>query len=101
MKCINMGLNTQPPKSEKEREEMYARFIKNNGEVPQWRIDMENEAEALKQRIIEVVETEGECALNWGCTGETLFNCLSCQWADTLPQYRFEIGRYECHVFKA
>lgn len=100
MKYVDMGLNTAPPKEGKELQEMHERFIASEGAVPQWRLDMDAHAEALKQKVIEAVEAEGSASLNWSCTGETLFDILAHQWAKVLPQYRFEIRRYHCVAYK-
>ena len=100
MVSINMGLNTQPPKTKEAREEIYNRFIASEGAVPEWRIKMDEHAEALKQQVIDAVEAEGSASLNWSCNGATLFEILAYQWAEVLPQYRFEFGRYRCIAHK-
>jgi hypothetical protein len=99
MKCIEMGLNTSPT-WEKE-EEVIARLTANgNQEMLEDWIKSNEHSKGLRDAIIEEVEANGECELNWSCTGETRFNIHACQWADAMPQYRFEIGRYSCKVYK-
>lgn len=99
MKTIQMGLNTEP--AFVNADEIIKR-CEANGEtaVIEYQKRAKERTLKLKAEIIEAVEADGECALNWGCTGATLFDCLAHQWANALKQYRFEIGRYTCKVFK-
>lgn len=100
MKTISMGLNTEPYFA--RADEVIERW-KNDGNdkmVAQWQ-KMKSDTLALRDKIVETVEADGSCALNWSCTGETLFNILACQWSKAMPEYRFEIGRYSCKVYKA
>lgn len=103
MKTINMGLNQEPPKTEAELKEIFDRIDKNCGgdsKAKEWQLAGQKKANDLKEEIIRVVEAEGAAELNWSCTGETRFNIHANQWAKALPQYRFEIARYRCVVYK-
>jgi hypothetical protein len=103
MKVIQMGLNTEP--RFKNAEETIARVKAND--TPDafarwwdmWRKGLE-ESERLRDEIAATVEDEGACELNWSCTGATLFDCLAWNWKAAMPQYRFEISRYSCKVYK-
>lgn len=53
------------------------------------------------ERLIEVVEREGECKASWGVTGRTMHGILAEALKRELPQYDFEIGyNYQCIVRK-
>lgn len=97
MKTIDMGLNTAPDFV--KHDEIVARA---NGRIDfiKMRERMRDDSLALRDQIIAAVEADGKCGLNWNCTGETLFNILACQWERAMPEYRFEIGRYSCYVYK-
>jgi hypothetical protein len=99
MKTIQMGLNTEPDFI--KADEVIARFKASNNQsgVEMWE-RMRKSSEDLRDKIIETVTADGAAELNWSCTGETLFYMLSNQWKKALPQFRFEIGRYSCKVFK-
>lgn len=99
MKTIQMGLNTEPYFI--KADEVIARFKASNNQsgVEMWE-RMRKTSEDLRDEIIATVEADGKCELNWGCTGATLFDCLAYNWSKAMPQYRFEIGRYSCKVFK-
>ena len=103
MKVIQMGLNTEP--RFRNAEEVIARVKANESEetfakwFEMWRKGLK-ESERLRDEIIATVEAEGACELNWSCTGATLFDCLAYNWSKAMPQYRFEIARYSCKVYK-
>lgn len=100
MKTIHMGLNTDPA------------FARADGAIERWSAEgnyemveywkkMKDKTLALRDEIVSVVENEGECKLSWSCTGRTLHEILSRQWADAMPEYDFEIGyNYHCVVRK-
>ena len=99
MKTIEMGLNTAPYFV--NADEVIARFKANGDERgAESREKMRSETRELRDLIVEAVEADGSCELNWSCTGATLFGILACQWRSAMPEYRFEIGRYSCKVFK-
>ena len=99
MKCIEMGLNTEPYWV--RGYEIIERWKADNNEemVSYWEKGINHSIE-LRDAIIAEVEANGGCELNWSCNGETRFNIHACQWADAMPQYRFEIARYRCKVYK-
>lgn len=99
MKTINMGLNTEPDWV--KADEVIDRWKQAGAEemVHRWTIAKARSLE-LRAKIINTVEAEGVCELNWSCTGATLFDILAWNWKKALPQYRFEIGRYRCVVHK-
>ena len=99
MKTINMGLNTEPYWVRADEVIERWKANKNSTMVECWE-KMRNDSLELRNKIIETVEAEGSCGLNWTCTGETLFNILANQWSSAMPQYRFEISRYTCKVYQ-
>lgn len=53
------------------------------------------------EKLVEIVEREGECKASFGVTGRTMHEILAHQLAKELPQYDFEIGyNYHCLVSK-
>ena len=54
----------------------------------------------LRDEIINAVESDGECFLNWACEGEHRFNAHATMWEYTLQQYKFTIKPHYCHVSK-
>ena len=99
MMTIHMGLNTTP--AWVNEEEVVARWeAMNNPEgAAAWREEAKY-AKQLRNQIEEAVEQYGKVSLDWSCTGATLFDMLACQWANAMPEYRFELGRYKCIVTK-
>lgn len=99
MKTIEMGLNTEPSWI---YEEKVIERLTEEGDVT--RIEsyqkLVQHAKDLRDKIVETVERDGCCALNWSCTGATRFEIHSFQWSAAMPEYRFEIGRYSCKVYK-
>lgn len=99
IKTIRMGLNTEPDWL--KADEVIARWKAQGNEkmVATWE-RMRDSSIELRDKIIDTVERDGACELDWSCTGETRFNMHACQWKQAMPQYRFEIGRYSCKVFR-
>lgn len=103
MKTIQMGLNTEPRFA--KADEVIARVKKQETAegfarwFTMWQKGLA-ESEKLRDEITATVEKDGKCELNWSCTGATLFDCLAYNWSKAMPQYRFEIARYSCKVFK-
>lgn len=99
MATIEMGLNTEPDYL--KADVVIARWKRDGNQqmVEYWEKARVRTLE-LRNLIIDTVETDGWCYLNWSCNGATRFNMHACQWADALPMYRFEIGRYLCKVCK-
>jgi hypothetical protein len=99
MKTIQMGLNTEPDFI--KADEVIARFKESNNQsgVEMWE-RMRKASEALRDKIAETVSADGAVELNWDCTGETRFYMHANQWKNAMPQFRFEIDRYSCKVFK-
>ena len=54
------------------------------------------------EEVKATVEEFGCCEVSWSCTGRTLHYNLSCQLADMLPEYDFDINyqHYKCVVKK-
>lgn len=100
MKYISMGLNTTPDWTRADELIAKGNAEGNQPFVEMWK-RMKDTSIALRDEIIKTVEDEGECEIGWSCTGATLFDCLAYQWSKAIPQYRFEIGRYSCKVFKS
>lgn len=98
MTSIDMSLNNEPDWL--KAEQVKKNFGDNVDGFNNWMKNSYNRSVTLRDKIIEAVEKEGCCSLNWGCLGETRFNMHSCQWQAALPQYYFVIGRYKCHVYK-
>lgn len=99
MKTIQMGLNQEPDWVKADEVIDRCREKGNTIMVEAWE-KMKRESIKLRDEIISTVEADGGCELNWSCNGETRFAMHSAQWAKAMPQYRFEIGRYSCKVFK-
>lgn len=100
MVTIDMGLNTEP---EWLRADAAIRHWEEVGDHNMARLIEKAKQKSLElnRQIIEAVERDGECQLAWGCTGRTLHEILSHQWAAAMPAYDFEIGyNYHCVVRK-
>lgn len=99
MKTIQMGLNQEPDWV--KADEVIERWRKsgNTKMIETWE-KMKSESLKLRDEIIATVEADGACELNWSCSGETRFTMHSMQWARAMPEYRFEVGRYSCKVYK-
>lgn len=99
MKTIQMGLNTEP--SWVKADEVIERWKASGNEamIQSWE-RMRADSLELRAKIIEAVEADGVCELNWSCTGATLFDILAWNWKQAMPEYRFEIARYSCIVHK-
>lgn len=72
--CVNFGLNTSP-------------------------FDVPNtEWESKKEEFRQNVEKHGICRASWSCTGRTRHEMNSCNLANELPQFDFEIDyfSYKC-----
>lgn len=98
MKSIDMGLNTEPDFLRVEQ--VRKNFGENKAGFDNW-LNMMHKSEVLRDEIIDTVEKDGCCELNWSCIGVTRFNMHSIQWKDALPQYFFVLGRCKCQVFKS
>lgn len=99
MKYISMGLNTTPDWV--KADELIAKGLaEGNQSFAEMWTRMRDTSIALRNEIINTVEKDGKCEIGWSCTGSTLFDILAHQWKNAMPEYRFEIGRYCCKVFK-
>ena len=99
IKSISMGLNTEP--YWEKADEVIKKFkISNDKEMVEWWEKRKKESEELRAEIIKTVEEDGVCELSWSCGGATRHSMHASQWAEALPQYDFEIGRYKCIVRK-
>lgn len=99
MKYISMGLNTTPDWTKADELIAKGKAEGNQKFVEMWE-RMRDSSIELRDKIIATVESEGCCEIGWSCTGSTLFDILAWNWKAAMPQYRFEIARYSCKVFK-
>lgn len=98
MKTIDMGLNTEPAWIGADK--VIERWKGNQEMIDRW-IREKDHSISLRDEIIRVVESDGECSLSWSCTGRTRHAMHAHQWSDAMPQYDFQIGyNYECIVRK-
>lgn len=98
---IEMGLNTSPDFVKADM--LIGKFAEEEGGqtmVDYW-TKVKYRTLELKDRIEFCVEKFGMVSLNWSCHGETRFTMHSYEWAEALPQFYFETGRYICRVYKS
>lgn len=100
MKIIDMGINTEPPDEERTQDAIERWEELGNKNAVETLKEVYALAMRLKEEIIEAVETDGIAALDWKCVGAIRFNANANCWAAALPQYRFEIERFKCYVYK-
>ena len=100
MKYISMGLNTPPYFTNADEMIAKGNAEGNQSFVEMW-TRMRDNTIALRDEIIKTIDQDGECEIGWSCTGATLFDILAYQWMKAMPQYKFEIGRYSCKIFKS
>lgn len=85
MRCVDMGLNTEPWNMESGKRK--------------------EKAILLKTEIEKIMEDDGECRLSWSCEGRTRHEMHSNQWMNALkdehPDWEWTIGyNYECTISK-
>lgn len=100
MVTIDMGINTEPVDEERAAEVIERWEELGNASAAESARERLKFAKDLKAKVIETVEREGSVALDWACCGAVRFDAHAKMWAAALTQYRFEIGRFQCHVFK-
>lgn len=100
MKTIDMGINTEPPDEIRTANAIERWSEIGNVNAVETIKEVHRLAVSLKEQIIEAVEGEGMAALEWRCVGAVKFHANASCWAAAFPQYRFEIARFVCRVYR-
>lgn len=104
MRCVHMGLNTEPDYLKADEVKARWRARGNEEMVQRWE-DAEKRSLELKAEIEQIMEEDGECRLSWSCDGRTRHQMHSCQWQNAMenehPDWEWTIGyNYECTIRK-
>ena len=100
MKTIDMGINTEPPDEARTADAIERWSEIGNVNAVETIRDVHKLAVSLKKQIEDAVESDGVAALDWRCVGAVKFHANASCWAAAFPQYRFEIQRFKCIVYK-